>query len=102
MSPQHIEAILIFIEVQDIPNISREAHILKSISKTLGALLLGEIYQKLENIVDMNNNQNLQELSKLLKNVYLLSCQEFLENLTVISLNLKRVKMPCAFLQLKM
>lgn len=78
-SPQRKNAIEDYVESKNIPALAREAHALKSGALTLGALLLGEICQKFEDLDSTVSSADLQVLYGSLKAAYHQSCLELAE-----------------------
>ncbi len=85
-SPLCYAAIFKFFENRDIVNISKQAHALKSSAQLVGALLLGEVCQKLEDFMDEKNLAGLESLLESLKTRYPQSCSELRD----ISINRKK------------
>ena len=78
-SPKRIEDIFNFIAQKNVYGAAKEAHALKSGSQTLGALELSEICQKIENIKQTNNLNELEKSKELLEIKYKNVCDEFRE-----------------------
>jgi signal transduction histidine kinase/CheY-like chemotaxis protein len=78
-SPKRIQAISKLVQERDIEKVAREAHGLKSSAQTLGALALGEICQKLEDIPKSVPPTELDSLFETLKNSFRQSCKELTE-----------------------
>lgn len=78
-SPRRIAAISEFIGNQDMAAAAREAHALKSGAQALGAMLLGQFCQKMEDLGGSKDVAAVRSLFELLKNAYDQSCKELAE-----------------------
>ena len=78
-SPKRIQTISKLVQEREIEKVAREAHGLKSSAQTLGALALGEICQKLEDIPKSVPPTELDSLFETLKNSFRQSCKELTE-----------------------
>lgn len=78
-SSQKIEAISGFVENQDVAGVAREAHALKSSSRTLGAVALATLCQNLEDLGSSGDTADLGSLFTSLATTHRLSCERLLE-----------------------